>query len=142
MLLCQCLNLGGMANEDEVGDVLCQYLVRCDEATLLLCLGQNDALLVCFCTRNDLFNKTHVDLVCMLKISFVMLSSATSCLHGRCPASHITPHTERCTHALEFLGEDSLEVLRRQSQPELAAHGHRYASRLLRNDNGYGVTLL
>ena len=56
MLLGQSLYLCGIADEDKVCNLLLQHLVGCYKCALLLCLGEHDALLVCLCTRYNLFN--------------------------------------------------------------------------------------
>ena len=53
-LCSELMDIGGVSNEDQIGDVVSQYSVGCFKGTLLFCLGEHDALLVGFRTCNDL----------------------------------------------------------------------------------------
>ena len=49
------LDMVGVANEDDVGDIVGKHMVGCFQCALFLSLRKNDALLVSFGARHDFF---------------------------------------------------------------------------------------
>ena len=54
-LLCEALQLVGVADKNKVGEVVGQYTVGSSKCALLCCFREHDALFVALCARNDVF---------------------------------------------------------------------------------------